>query len=334
MHTVQPRTVALAAVILAAVAVAACTSGSKDGPPPGQGRLLVALVDKPTPQVSQIVVNVTRVTAHSVPAGWVTVSPPSVSAATPLQIDLLTLQAPATALALGLVNLPPGKVTQLRLFVTPTGNYVVPASGTAQVPLKVPSGTQSGIKVHGPWEISACAETAITLDFDGKRSIWYHPAQQGAEWILRPVIRTKRVDHAAVGCGPACSETSPCPEGQACVEGECQPPTIPGAVGDPCLEDADCLTLACGPGGTCAPGGANAPCGRDDECVSQICIEGNCTAPPEPVPAGGACLQDSDCLSNSCPEGTCEPGGQGAACGADTDCQEGMACTAGACAAP
>jgi hypothetical protein len=334
MNVRHPRAVAIA-IVGAAVVAAACTASSTKGrPPPGQGRLAVALVDAPTPQVSRIVVNVTGVTAHSVTAGWITVSPPSVSTATPLQVDLLTLQAPATALALGLVDLPPGTITQLRLFVTQAGNYVVPIPGTLQVPLKVPSGTQTGIKIHGPWEITACSQTSVTLDFDGKRSIWYHPADLGSEWILRPVIHTKHASSVPVGCGTACSAEAPCPEGETCVAGLCVGRPPPGPVGADCSLPDDCLSGVCQENGQCGPGGANAPCGQGADCVSGTCDEGSCTATPTATPAGGPCVEDADCITNSCFEGLCEPGVQGSTCGADADCQEGMTCVAASCAAP
>jgi len=331
-HLRRSSVPAIGGALLLAVACGVAGTGSR--PPTGQGRLAVSLVDAPA-NVSAIFVQVTKVTAHSTTAGWVTLSPDTISPATPLTIDLLTLQAPATALSLGIVDLPPGTITQLRLFVAATGNYVLLPGSAAHVPLKVPSGTQSGIKIHGPWVISACAETAVTLDFDGRRSIWVHPALQGEEWILRPVIHAKRATTEPVGCGPACDATHPCPEGQVCgASGTCEGGGTPGGpVGSDCTIDDDCLSRACGERGTCAPGGANAPCQVGTDCASGSCVEGSCGAPPSALPAGGGCAIDADCITNSCSEGSCSPGGQGAHCGADTDCQEGMRCTAGACAA-
>ncbi len=331
MRRLRPSFPALAG--LALVAVACGVAGSAGRTTAGQGRLAVSLVDAPAAAVKAVVVRITRVAAHSTTAGWVTISPDTISAATPLEIDLLTLQAPATALALGVVDLPPGTVTQLRLFVAADGNHVVLPDGTTQVPLKVPSGTQSGIKIHGPWTISACAETAVTLDFDGKRSLWVHPALQGDEWILRPVIRVKRAVEQPVGCGPACDATHPCPAGQACsATGTCEEATPPGApVDGPCQVDDDCLSKACGQDLTCQPGGANAPCETGADCASGACEAGSCTAPPGAAPAGAPCQIDQDCVTNVCDEGSCGLGGQGATCGATTDCQEGMACTASAC---
>lgn len=334
MNAHRPRSSGLLLAIAASFAVACGAATNGVPPPPGQGQLAIALVDAPA-QASQIVVNVVKVTAHSTTSGWITVSPSTISAATPLTVDLLTLQAPAAAKSLGLVNLPPGTITQVRLYVSQDGNYLVPLGSTARVPLKIPSGSQSGIKIQGPWTITACSQTVLTLDFDGKRSIWSHPADLGNEWILRPVIHTKKADSVAVGCGVACSATVPCPDGQLCsVDGVCAADQPPGApVGSSCIVADDCLTRTCS-AAVCAVGGANAPCLVDSDCFSRTCSEGSCAPPIAAAPAGSACTVDPQCLSNSCVSGTCSPGGQGSNCLADPDCQEGFSCLTGVCGTP
>lgn len=335
MNTRHVHAAAIALLAAAAIAAAACGASGRGQPTTrGQGRLVVSLVDAPAPQASQVVVNITRVTAHSEAAGWVDVTPPTVSAATPYTVDLLALQAPALPVDLGLVNLPPGRITQLRLYVTRDGNYVVLPGSAARVPLKVPSGAQSGIKIRGPWTLDACAQLAIVLDFDAKKSIWYHPAQQGDEWILRPVIRTRGATSVPVGCQEGCGEANPCPAGQVCADdGTCQGGG-PGNTGDPCGVDADCLSADCREDRTCGPGGAYAPCQADEDCVSGTCDEGACTVPEGAAGAGQPCGANPHCLSNACVFGVCERGGQGAACLADADCAEGMTCQLGSCGMP
>ena len=337
MTTPRLHTVAFTLLVAAVIAAAACGAANRPAPTPtGPGRLAVSLADAPVPKASQVVVNVTRVTAHHETAGWLTITPPGVSEATPLAVDLLTLQAPAQPLDLGLANLPPGRVSQLRLYVTEAGNYVVLGAGTAPVPLKVPSGTQAGIKVKGPWDVVACTQTSIVIDFDAKKSIWYHPEQRGAEWILRPVIRTLQVTTEPTGCDEGCSETSPCPAGQHCdADRQCVTDTpVPGPFGTPCRDGSQCLTGVCDETRHCGPGGARVPCATADDCLSGTCDEGTCTVPENAFSAGAPCLANGDCISNACVASICATGGQGAACRAGTDCQEGMTCQAGTCAAP
>lgn len=319
---------------LALLTLTAACDAAKGKATAGQGRLAVSLVDAPVPEVSQVLVNVTRVTAHSETAGWVTLTPPGMSEATPLEIDLLTLQAPAAPLALGLADLPPGRVTQIRLQVTETGNAVVLAGGTARVPLVVPSGPKTGIKIHGPWQVVACTQTSIVLDFDAKKSIWFHPARQGSIWILRPVIHVRRATTEPVGCSTGCSDEDPCPAGQACRDDGTCSSEGPAPFHAPCTSGAQCLSGLCDETDHCAEGGAHAPCGAPDDCVSGGCDEGTCTVPPDAFPGGASCFVGPDCISNACVNGACALGGQGAACRVPGDCAAGFQCTSLTCDAP
>jgi hypothetical protein len=258
---------ALAAATLALAL--ACSDAS------GPGQLSVALspsAPAPTaaadalPGVEAIWVNVTAVRAHSADAGWVTLD------TAPVRVNLLAIAE--AGIDLGLANVPSGRVTQLRLVVEETGNVVV-MQGGAEVPLKVPSGSQSGIKIHGPWDVDACEETALTLELDGHRSIWAHGTGSGEEWNLRPVIRTVAVQ------GP----------------GTCEPPAT-------CVP-AECASGACDASGDqCAPGGTATPCIEDAECLSNVCDEGAC-APGE---EGAPCRAPADCRDGfTCAEGSCAP---------------------------
>lgn len=314
MHSQRMTWAALVAVASIAVAVVAC-SGTRNGSvAAGHGQLAVNLVDAPNPTVDEIWVNVERVVAHSATGGWVTLS------STPLKVDLLKLQSQAAAL--GMLALPAGTITQIRLVVSAEGNYVV--TGGTQVPLKVPSGCESGIKIMGPWQLPECHRTDVTLDFDGKNSIWYHPAAQGSEWILRPVIRVKKSETAEVGCTPSSGGTD---------AGSDTPPPAPAGAGSSCTAPSECLSATC-TASTCAPGGAGVPCVIAADCNSGTCTsEGTCGSGT----AGGTgapCTATAECLSNVCSAGTCQPGMQGAPCTAVADCSETLACSAGTCVPP
>ncbi len=314
------RPIAVAALASAAAAGLFVSCGGKSGP----GQLAVNLMDAPNPAVDQIVVNVTKVTAHSTSAGWVTVGPTTA----PMTVDLLKLQTYATSL--GLVNLPAGTVTQIRLLISQDGNYVVPTGSTAHQPLVVPSGFESGIKILGPWDVPACTRLTVTLDFDGKNSIEYHLAD--GTWILRPVIRPASANGTPISCETqACSSTMPCPEGEVCTAGTCTPVT-PLATGSPCTAGSQCLTGLCA-SGTCSPGNAGAPCQSGGDCASGSCQAGTC-GPGSAAGAGGACTSNSGCLSGNCAAGTCQPGGQGTPCNVTSDCQSTptpLVCLGGTC---
>jgi Domain of unknown function (DUF4382) len=303
-----------------AAMVAALAFTTACGPKLSQGQLAVSLVDAVNPEVEKITVNITRVTAHSTTEGWVTVN----TFDPPMTVDLLTLQT--VAAPLGLANLPPGKITQIRLLVAKEGNSVT--TGGATVPLKVPSGYESGIKIHGPWDIVACNRSSVTLDFDGKKSIHYHPAQQGAEWILRPVIRVGASSREDVGC----EETPSGDEAPAGEETAGSPPSA--GAGSPCSAGAECLSGVCTTN-TCAAGGPGTPCVQGTDCASGSCTaegddKGTCAAGTA-QPPGALCTANVECLSNACDAGTCGHGGQGTPCKAASDCDEGLSCIASTC---
>jgi Domain of unknown function (DUF4382) len=314
LHRSSLAVFALAGTLSLAVA---CSSPTGPKPPAGQGQLAISLVDAPNPAVDEIHVNISRVTAHSTSAGWVTVS----TFDPPLGVDLLKLTSAAASL--GFANLPPGTVTQVRLLVAVDGNYVL--TGGNQVPLKVPSGYESGIKVKGPFEIAACARASVTLDFDGKKSIEYHPTGTGDEWILRPVIRVRAHGSDDVGCSGAPDAGSDGSE------------TPQEGGGSACSAAAECLSGVCS-ANSCAPGAPWAPCFVDADCASNSCVgqgedPGTC-APGAAGGAGAPCTTNVECLSNVCSSNLCGTGAQGTPCNANTDCQEGLACSSNSCSAP
>lgn len=317
MRTLRGTWMVVAALASAAAAVVACTGAQSGG---GQGQLAVSMVDAPNLEYAEIWVNVDRVTARSIQGGWQTVS------STPFSVNLLTLQG-TTALDLGSLNLPVGTVTEIRLILANQDSTIQTADGVTH-PLKVPSGTHSGIKIKGPWEITACNKTAVTIDFDGKSSIWYHPTGQGDEWILRPVIRVKKAEQVAIACPDGATD------GGADAGALPPPPPPPASAGATCAVTSDCLSTLCYQQ-KCAPGGAGAPCAAAGDCVSGTCgTDGTCAAAPTGLPVGAVCTDPTQCTSNSCAEGTCDPGLQGATCNAVADCAPNYQCSGGTCYPP
>ncbi|MFL5272679.1 MAG: DUF4382 domain-containing protein [Anaeromyxobacteraceae bacterium] len=297
-------------------------------PPLGQGQLAVTLASTQSAapisgahgtEVKEIWVTVTSVRAHSVGTGWVTISD---ATKMPFQLDLMTLKG--ASLPLGLVDLPPGTITQVRLLVEKDTNHVVLPDGTS-VALKVPSGYESGIKIHGPWEIAACSRASVTLDFDGKKSIQVHPTGTGDEWILRPVIRVKATANDDVGCGAPDAGTDGGTDGGD--DGTVVPlPPVP--TGGTCAQNGECYSGVCSATFVCAAGANGAPCHAASDCQSAACGgDGVCTPPATAVGAGAGCTADSGCLSGVCSgtDGakTCAAGEQGAPCAVALDCASG-----------
>lgn len=209
-----------------AVALAGC------GVSGGNGTLAVALTDAPSPDVKGIVVTIDTVTAHSQEAGWVTV------AHGPITVDLLTLQD--VSMQLGEVSLPAGTVNEIRLILAEDGPQYVVLTDDSHAPLRTPSGAESGVKLKGKFEVSACVKHTVTLDFDGKNSIAYHETGgPDPEWILRPVVHVK----AEADEPESCSADAGTPDSGTPPVGDNPPGTPDAGTGSPdggiCSEPSD-----------------------------------------------------------------------------------------------
>ena len=158
----------------------------------GTGTLAIRLTDAPTDSVKSIFVTIDSVTVHSDEAGWVSVFQG------PLTVDLLTLKD--TSMQLGQVTLPAGTVSEVRFILADGGPQYVLLDDGSQAPLKVPSGTESGVKLKGTFVVSACNKHTLILDFDGKNSIAFHETGSDLGWILRPVIHVKAEADEAEPC--------------------------------------------------------------------------------------------------------------------------------------
>jgi uncharacterized protein DUF4382/carboxypeptidase family protein len=84
---------------------------------------------------------------------------------------------------IGEASLPAGTYTQIRLKLGAGSNVVV--DGTT-LPLKVPSGMQSGLKLIGTFNVPPGGTTDVGLDFDASRSL--HETGSG-QWMLKPVVK-------------------------------------------------------------------------------------------------------------------------------------------------
>ena len=232
------------------------------------GLLELRLVDAPTREVTEIVVTITKVTAHVAGGGgWVTLADQTAT------VDLLKLQG-GTFAQLGVTQVPSGRITQFRLYVKESGpNYVTTPDG-AQHPLTVPSGPQSGIKVKGGFDWAACANGNVTIDFDGKKSIFVHPKGAGAgdEWLLRPVIRLKSVSVDSSGCqDPGAPPMPPTGMGE-----DPEPPVPPTAEPPPSLGEPMPPPAPTPPVMTTPP---SDPCAMVTCKGDQYCWNGLCTSP-------------------------------------------------------
>lgn len=189
------------------LALAACGGGGD----PATGTLNVAVTDAPVDDATAVVVEFNGVAIKRAGADE------EVITFAPRTIDLLALQGGGTADLLEGTTVTAGQYEWMRLLVNATGNdlasYLQKADST-QVPLRVPSGSQSGLKLVSGFTVPAGGTASFTIDFDLRKSITL-PASDGSPYFLKPALRV--VDNTQVG-------------------------TVTGTVGSTFLQDASCPT--------------------------------------------------------------------------------------------
>jgi hypothetical protein len=82
-------------------------------------------------------------------------------------------------------TIPSGTISQIRLILG-DNNYIITKEGE-KIPLKTPSGQESGLKVQIHEDVAGGILYRITLDFDAGRSIVF--AGNSGQVLLKPVLR-------------------------------------------------------------------------------------------------------------------------------------------------
>ncbi|MFC1627674.1 DUF4382 domain-containing protein [Gemmatimonadota bacterium] len=158
--------------------------------PSGTGTLQLNLVDAPTPiegiEAIDIVFSFISVhasaDADSENVGWIIVMDDQ-TIEEERTFNLLEY-VNGTSAILGEAELEEGHYTQLRIGIESAS---ITINGTTS-DLTIPSGTQSGLKLTGGFNIDPNVITAITLDFDAGESVRENPPGSG-RYKLQPTIR-------------------------------------------------------------------------------------------------------------------------------------------------
>jgi len=173
------------------------------GPAEGTGSLVIYLTDAPG-EFSEVNIQIERVEVHSADEdGWFVVNTFDVEEGEG-KFDLLELTN-GVMVAIGEENFNAGHYTQVRLILT-DNNYIVLENGEEHH-LTVPSGEQTGLKLHHEFDLEPDMTYEILLDFDAHRSI--HKAGASGLWILNPVIRVESIVDSGNLTGSVESEGSP-----------------------------------------------------------------------------------------------------------------------------
>ena len=177
-----PLLSAIGAVLLLAIGCGG-KSDNTNPTPSTQGSISVTLVDGPTTDYKAININIQSVQIHQSgtagESGWVTVSSPNRT------VNLLSLQGGVVEALASNQTIGAGTYQMMRL-VLGSGNTLTLADGSI-VPLTVPSGQQTGIKIPLNFTVQAGTTADVWIDFDGAHSIHVVGTGSGS-YILRPVV--------------------------------------------------------------------------------------------------------------------------------------------------
>lgn len=174
------------------VLVAALAACSDDR---GTGHLSLAVTDAPVDSATAVVVQFTGVEVKPQGEGS-----RNFDFDAPRQIDLLALSGTDSELLLDGAVVPAGRYEWVRLKVNAledgvADSYIDLTDGTRHE-LEVPSGAQTGLKLHTGFSVPKGGEAGFTLDFDLRKSV-HEPMDAGDSYKLRPTLRI--VDNARIG---------------------------------------------------------------------------------------------------------------------------------------
>jgi hypothetical protein len=187
----------------AALAISGCGSGGGDGSQTGE--LTVGITDAPLDSATAVVVTFSGVELK--PHGGQAFS---IDFAEPKTLDLMSLQGVNRAVILDGEVVSAGEYEWMRLKVEADpdvagDSYLQLETDGAECELRVPSGSQSGLKLIRGFTVGAGAITDLTIDFNLRKSVVAPPGQDTGEplvcdgqvFMLKPVLRV--VDNLEVG---------------------------------------------------------------------------------------------------------------------------------------
>jgi hypothetical protein len=176
--------------------------GSDSG---GSGTLSLSMTDDSSDQFEAVYVTIDEIQIHlggseGSPNNW----RPLTMQRSPITVNLLNLTNGVRE-QLGVVGLPEGDYTQVRLIIgetpevtgLPFANYVVDKSTPANIyELKIPSGTNTGFKIVENFTIADKQTLELVLDFDASRSVIQ--AGNSGQWLLKPTVKIKNLEDASI----------------------------------------------------------------------------------------------------------------------------------------
>lgn len=180
------RTGKLLAAAGASLLFTACGGGGAPAPTaPATGIISIAITDAPVDEVSVVNVQFTGVTLKPASGDEI-----QIVFDAPKDFDLLTLTGGATAELLPDTVVPVGGYNWVRLAVNAEFDNVFDSyamTPTGQVELRVPSGSQNGLKLVSGFTVTQNRSTHLVIDWDLRKALSDPLGQPGLH--LRPALR-------------------------------------------------------------------------------------------------------------------------------------------------
>lgn len=206
---------AFAATIALVLAGCGSTGGGDGGGSNGSGgtdtgTLRLSVTDAAVDEADEVNVYFTGIEIQSQSGERMTFALDTSLLPSPRRINLLELQGLESERLLE-VEVPAGLYSWIRLILDQDNPGDIVINGTKN-PLRIPSGSQTGLKLNRGFTVAAGNLSDFTIEFDLRKSVHYPPGL-GGDYMLRPTLRL--VDNLAIGSiagtvDPSLLGESPC----------------------------------------------------------------------------------------------------------------------------
>lgn len=194
IFTAVPLSIAIAAAITSCGGGSSSSGSSSSTSTGGTGSYTLAVTDAPVDDAEKVVIQITGVTLKPKGSTEINFEFEEVKS-----IDFLDLQNGVSENLLSNQSIPAGDYNWVRLQVNAeedgTMDSYIEFSDTSQREIRVPSGSQTGLKLVSGFTVSENGSSGYTIDFDLRKSLT-DPGGTGSV-IFKPTLRL--VENTSVG---------------------------------------------------------------------------------------------------------------------------------------